>query len=78
LLEFWRTPRDPLNAVTAVHSVFYRRDTGELLNPDSFDMALLESGGLEQIALDQIMYAVDVEQLEGGWSVGKAKYTCCV
>ena len=54
LLEFWRTPRDPLNAVTAIHSVFYRRDTGELLNPGSFDRKCLESGGRAEIALDRI------------------------
>ncbi|MDE2794794.1 MAG: hypothetical protein OXL34_08250 [Gemmatimonadota bacterium] len=79
LLEFWRTPRDPPNVVTAVQNVFYRRDTGELLDPNSFGLEWLESGGREQIALDQIMYTVKVEQLEDGvWRVGKAKYTCCV
>lgn len=79
LLEFWRTPRDPPNAVTVVQSVFHRRATGELLNPDSLDPEWLESGGREEIALDQIMYTVMVEQLEGGgWKVGQATYACCV
>lgn len=79
LLEFWRTPRDPPNAVAAIQSVFYRRDTGELLDPTSLDPEWLENGGREEIGLDRIMYTVMVEQLDRGvWRVGKAKYTCCV
>lgn len=79
LLEFSRTPQDPPDAVTAIRSVFCRRDTGELLNPNSLDLEWLESGGREEIALDQIKYTAMVEQLEGAaCKVGRAKYTCCV